>query len=104
MPSAKQVCIGATPQAEALLADLLAASIEHLASLPESSTVYLKEFRKPTALTTYRDTKADVGVRIVVQLAVDGWLGSARFWVNGFSLKQGEAPIRLTPEQLYDFH
>ncbi len=104
MISAKQACIQATPRAEALLSELLGTSFDVLAALPELSTLHLEEYGKPTALTTYRDKGADGSIRVVVQLAVSGWLGSARFWVQGFNLKKGGVPVRLSPEQLYDFH
>jgi len=104
MASAKQVRVEATPHAEALLADLLVAPYEQLSALPETKTRQLEGFSKPVALTTYRDVRPDGSVQVVVQLAVSGWLGSASFWVEGFTLEQGRSPVRLTPEQLYDFH
>lgn len=104
MPSARAVRIEATPKAKARFAELAAKPFDELAQLLAADTTLLGGYPKPVALTTYRDTLADGTLKVVVQLAVSGWLGTTSFWVDGFSLKRGGIPVKLTPEQLYDFH
>lgn len=107
MASSKEILAAVTPQAEELLASLLAASFDELVALPptdEKKLSGLSGYTKPVSLNTYRHVRPTGDIQIVVQLMVAGALGSARFWVQGFTLAPQGKPVRLTPEELYDFH
>jgi hypothetical protein len=104
MVSAKNVLELITPRAESLLGDLLGMGFGELAALQETSVEDLPGYPKPAALSTYRSVLPDGEVQIVVQLAVSGILGTARFWVEGFRISPEGVPQRMKPEDLYDYH
>jgi hypothetical protein len=87
-----------------LLSRLLSRDYASLNVLPKSSTIELVGYSKPVSLTTYRETDLSGTIKVVVQLAVTGWLGSASFWVEGFKLVPGGSPVKLQTEELYDYH
>lgn len=104
MASSKEVLAAATPRAEDLFSRLLRSPFEDLVALPESDAMILDGYAKPVSLATFRELRANGEVQIVVQLAVAGILGSARFWVEGFRRSAHGEPVRLPQEDLYDFH
>ena len=91
------------PQAEAALATLAAQPYETLAALPAVSAKVIAGFAKQATLTTYRDSRLEGRLRVVVQLVVKGILGSARIWAKGFFLAPGAQPVETTHEELYEF-
>ncbi len=104
MTSAKNVLLDATPHAERLFERLMHTPFAAIEALPETSTQQLGGYHRLVSLTTYRSARSDGEVQVVVQLMVAGALGTARFWVEGFRLAAGGEPVRLSSEDLYDFH
>jgi hypothetical protein len=103
MASAKSVLDTLRPRAETTLDGLLGQPYDVLLTLPPANEVVIPDVSKKASLTTYRDILPDGRLQVVVQLVVRGMLGSARIWARGFSLRSGEAPVRATDAQLYEF-
>lgn len=104
MTSARDVLELATPHAEARFVDLQRMDFAALAALPETHVQELQGYAKHAVLTTYRAILPTGDVQVVVQLAVSGALGTARFWAEGFRLSSHGTSVRLKDEDLYGFH
>jgi hypothetical protein len=101
--SAKSVLDSLRPRAEVALEGLLNQPYETLLQLPAVDATTIEGLPKRATLTTYRDALPDGRLRVVVQLFVQGILGTARIWAKGFFLRPGAQPVVATDEDLYEF-
>ena len=101
--SAKAVLETLKPTAEAKLTALLASPYSDLYARPPVEEEVLAESPNRATLCVYRDVLPIGDLRVVVQLVVRGILGTVRIWAHGFRIRDGQAPVGTTDDELYEF-
>lgn len=89
--------------ADAVLGDLRHVSWPALVELPPVRVVDAPAGGRPGTLTIYRDLVSDDAIRIVVQIARPGWLGTARITAVRCVRRANGEERMLRNYELWDF-
>jgi hypothetical protein len=84
-------------------ADLRRRSFEELTSLPEVETENHEIARRAVPLTTYRVSRSESEILVVVQAIRNGFLGFHLIEVEGFVARSNAETVDAPDEMLWDY-